>query len=191
VADGTANLFDMDDKPAGYFDGGTRDDNGYSPKTSRHLTRLRRRHAHVRRIDPHGNLGFARANNVGAAAAEGDTFVFLNSDTIVPPDWLGCSTSAIAGSSASHVPRVTRTAPGSWRCWRRTGRRWHASGRRAWWMRSRRALGVRTGDASMTSTWGTTWRACWRCEGRRQRQGNTGETVVGERRGPVGPARVR
>ncbi|MDD5317365.1 MAG: glycosyltransferase family 2 protein [Candidatus ainarchaeum sp.] len=34
------------------------------------------------------NVGFARANNVGAGAAQGDFLVFLNYDATVEPDWL-------------------------------------------------------------------------------------------------------
>jgi GT2 family glycosyltransferase len=34
------------------------------------------------------NYGFARANNIGARAAQGDFLVFLNYDTAVEPDWL-------------------------------------------------------------------------------------------------------
>lgn len=36
-------------------------------------------------IDAGGNLGFARANNLGIRATRGDAILLLNSDTIVPP----------------------------------------------------------------------------------------------------------
>lgn len=39
----------------------------------------------VRVLDAGGNLGFARANNLGAAASRGDLILLLNPDTIVPP----------------------------------------------------------------------------------------------------------
>jgi GT2 family glycosyltransferase len=39
----------------------------------------------VRVIDAGENLGFARANNLGAAEARGDVLVFLNPDTVVAP----------------------------------------------------------------------------------------------------------
>ncbi len=41
--------------------------------------------AGVRVIEAGGNLGFARANNVGIRASESDMVLLLNSDTIVPP----------------------------------------------------------------------------------------------------------
>jgi GT2 family glycosyltransferase len=44
-----------------------------------------RRWADVRVIETGGNLGFARANNVGILASTGANLLLLNSDTIVPP----------------------------------------------------------------------------------------------------------
>lgn len=44
-----------------------------------------RRWPDVRVIDAGGNLGFARANNVGIRASSGENLLLLNSDTIVPP----------------------------------------------------------------------------------------------------------
>jgi hypothetical protein len=35
------------------------------------------------------NFGFSTANNIGAEAARGEYLVFLNSDTVVTPGWLG------------------------------------------------------------------------------------------------------
>lgn len=42
----------------------------------------------VRCIANHENLGFARANNIGIAAAAGRCLLFLNPDTIVQPEFL-------------------------------------------------------------------------------------------------------
>ena len=46
---------------------------------------VRERFAGVRLIEAGGNLGFARANNLGIRATEGDLVLLLNSDTVVPP----------------------------------------------------------------------------------------------------------
>ncbi len=63
-------------------------DNGSSDGTPGYLRALA---AHDRRVRPilnPANEGFARACNVGAAAALGDVLVFLNNDTAVAPGWL-------------------------------------------------------------------------------------------------------
>lgn len=49
---------------------------------------VRERFPTVQVIDAGGNLGFARANNLGVRATPGDYVVFLNPDTIVPPGGL-------------------------------------------------------------------------------------------------------
>jgi hypothetical protein len=46
---------------------------------------VRARWPDVRVIDAGGNLGFARANNVGIAATHSDFVLLLNPDTVVPP----------------------------------------------------------------------------------------------------------
>src|SRR5262249_8225014 len=43
---------------------------------------------HIRPAFNESNRGFACANNQGMALAEGDVFVLLNNDTIVPRNWL-------------------------------------------------------------------------------------------------------
>jgi N-acetylglucosaminyl-diphospho-decaprenol L-rhamnosyltransferase len=45
-----------------------------------------RRWPDVRLIDAGGNLGYARANNIGIRASTGHTLLLLNSDTVVPPE---------------------------------------------------------------------------------------------------------
>jgi hypothetical protein len=52
----------------------------------------------VRVIDAGGNVGFARANNLGAAEARGEFLLLLNPDTEVPPGALP----TLAGVLASH-----------------------------------------------------------------------------------------
>jgi GT2 family glycosyltransferase len=49
---------------------------------------VRKHYPTVKVIVNHLNLGFAMANNIGAAQAKGDCLVFLNNDTIVTDDWL-------------------------------------------------------------------------------------------------------
>jgi hypothetical protein len=44
-----------------------------------------RRWPRVQVIQANGNLGFARANNIGIRASGGATLLLLNSDTVVPP----------------------------------------------------------------------------------------------------------
>jgi len=46
---------------------------------------IRERWPQVRTIDAGGNLGFARANNLGVAASTGDFVLLLNPDTVAPP----------------------------------------------------------------------------------------------------------
>jgi len=60
-------------------------DNG-NPEAVRHeLASLARRDGRVRLIGGHGNIGFARASNLGAAAAQGRYLFLLNPDTELMP----------------------------------------------------------------------------------------------------------
>lgn len=63
-------------------------DNGSTDGTPDYLQGLARDHKRVRVILNGDNLGFARACNLGLAAAHGRHLVLLNSDTVVTPDWL-------------------------------------------------------------------------------------------------------
>jgi GT2 family glycosyltransferase len=40
-------------------------------------------------FENHKNLGFSRANNIGAEKSTGEVLIFLNNDTEVQPGWLG------------------------------------------------------------------------------------------------------
>lgn len=52
----------------------------------------------VRVIDAGGNVGFSRANNLGAAATESEFLLLLNPDTVVPPG----AVAALVRGLASH-----------------------------------------------------------------------------------------
>lgn len=57
-------------------------DNGSTDDT---VDTLRRRWTSVRVVEADGNLGFARANNLGIRQTSGELVLLLNGDTIVPP----------------------------------------------------------------------------------------------------------
>ncbi len=63
-------------------------DNGSTDGTPDFLQGLARDHRRVRVILNGDNSGFARACNLGLAAAHGRHLVLMGSDTIVTPDWL-------------------------------------------------------------------------------------------------------
>jgi N-acetylglucosaminyl-diphospho-decaprenol L-rhamnosyltransferase len=60
-------------------------DNGSSLADAAWLRELARRESRVRLLQGLGNIGFARAANLGAAAAKGDELVFLNPDAFLTP----------------------------------------------------------------------------------------------------------
>ncbi len=63
-------------------------DNGSRDGSIGYLRLLTSRCSHVRVIENARNRGFAAAVNQGLAAARGNVFVILNSDTVVPDGWL-------------------------------------------------------------------------------------------------------
>ena len=64
-------------------------DNASTDGTPEYLRTLAAQNPQVRAIFNTENLGFAKANNQGLAAATGEFLILLNNDTIVPPGWLG------------------------------------------------------------------------------------------------------
>ncbi|MDQ1445958.1 MAG: hypothetical protein QOI20_2422, partial [Acidimicrobiaceae bacterium] len=63
-------------------------DNGSTDETPQLLDALHRLDGRVRVVSLNRNMGFAKGNNAGIAAARGETVVLLNNDTIVTPGWL-------------------------------------------------------------------------------------------------------
>jgi GT2 family glycosyltransferase len=62
-------------------------DNGSPPNDAAWLKRLAETEPRVKLLSGHGNVGFARACNMGAAAATGRKLLFLNPDAFLQP---GC-----------------------------------------------------------------------------------------------------
>jgi len=58
-------------------------DNGNTADARQRLSQLVMKHDHVRLLQGHGNIGFARACNYGARLARGEYFLFLNPDALV------------------------------------------------------------------------------------------------------------
>lgn len=62
-------------------------DNGSSEKVSARLRDLKDEHEHVLLVQGHGNIGFAKAGNLGAHLASQPWLIFLNPDALLQP---GC-----------------------------------------------------------------------------------------------------
>jgi len=58
-------------------------DNGNDVQTRRKLSEWQSRYRRLRLIQGHGNIGFSKANNLGAEFALGDYLLFLNPDAIM------------------------------------------------------------------------------------------------------------
>jgi GT2 family glycosyltransferase len=82
-------------------------DNGSRDGSRSYLRTLERRFANVRVLLNGANDGFPAACNQALAAARGDVFVLLNSDTIVPPGWLGRLVDAASDPSVGLAGPVT------------------------------------------------------------------------------------
>jgi len=63
-------------------------DNNSADGTRVYLKNLASEHTNLQVILNTNNEGFARGNNQGAAAAEGEYLVFLNNDVVVTRGWL-------------------------------------------------------------------------------------------------------
>jgi polysaccharide pyruvyl transferase CsaB len=63
-------------------------DNNSVDGTPAFLREFKQKQPDIKLILNETNYGFAKANNQGLAAAEGEYLVLLNNDTVVPPGWL-------------------------------------------------------------------------------------------------------
>ena len=63
-------------------------DNGSNPQEAERLRALAR-DDRVKLVTGHGNIGFAKGANLGAATAKGDLLVFLNPDAFLQPGCIG------------------------------------------------------------------------------------------------------
>jgi N-acetylglucosaminyl-diphospho-decaprenol L-rhamnosyltransferase len=78
-------------------------DNGSPPEVAQALRELGRCDPRVQLLQGHGNVGFARGANLGAAAARGNALVFLNPDAFLQP---GCIGSLLQASRRQPSPCV-------------------------------------------------------------------------------------
>ncbi|MBN8530363.1 MAG: glycosyltransferase [Alphaproteobacteria bacterium] len=60
-------------------------DNGNAWETVQTLRKMSEDDPRIKLITGHGNVGFARANNMGAKEASGEYLLFLNPDCLLPP----------------------------------------------------------------------------------------------------------
>ena len=75
-------------------------DNGSTPAEAERLRALDGHGGRVRLLTGHGNVGFAKGANLGAAKAKGDLLVFLNPDAFLQD---GCI-AALAGQRNARQP---------------------------------------------------------------------------------------
>jgi len=61
-------------------------DNGNPPEASDKLRTLALQDARLHLFNGQGNVGFSKGCNMGAHAAQGETLLFLNPDSVLPPD---------------------------------------------------------------------------------------------------------
>lgn len=82
-------------------------DNASTDGTPAYLTDLAAREPRLKVSLQRENLGFARANNLAASLASGRVLVFLNNDTIVPPECLSRLVAHLDDPSVGLVGPVT------------------------------------------------------------------------------------
>jgi GT2 family glycosyltransferase/glycosyltransferase involved in cell wall biosynthesis len=85
-------------------------DNASQDETPAYLEAFAREHPNCKVILNDKNEGFARGNNIGAAAATGEYLVFLNNDTIVTLGWLEGLIRYLADPQVGIVGPVTNSA---------------------------------------------------------------------------------
>jgi len=78
-------------------------DNGSSDKDAQWLRDLNETYEHVLLVQGHGNIGFAKAANLGAHLAHQPWLVFLNPDAMMRP---GCVTELVAAAREGASPCV-------------------------------------------------------------------------------------
>ncbi|HYG64225.1 MAG TPA: glycosyltransferase family A protein, partial [Thermoanaerobaculia bacterium] len=71
-------------------------DNGSTDGSREVVERFRARLPELRLVDASDRRGQAHARNVGAAAATGDAFLFVDADDAVAPGWLGAMGRALS-----------------------------------------------------------------------------------------------
>ncbi len=67
-------------------------DNGSDPQA---LSSLKKKFPQIKLLSPRTNPGFGKANNLGAKSARGKYLLFLNPDTLVPPDTISTVLTAV------------------------------------------------------------------------------------------------
>jgi GT2 family glycosyltransferase len=78
-------------------------DNGSEPLEAERLRALAQRDDRLVLLSGHGNIGFARGANLGAARARGDLLVFLNPDAFLQP---GCIAELVREIADRPVPCI-------------------------------------------------------------------------------------
>lgn len=88
---------------------------------------VRERHPDVRLLETGGNLGFARASNLGAAGASGRLLLLLNPDTVCPPSALTrlCACFDRLPDAAAVGPDLTDATGRGTECWGDFPAIWH------------------------------------------------------------------
>ena len=86
-------------------------DNASTDDTDCYLRELSARDPRVLHIRNETNLGFSRANNVGAQIATGRYVLFLNNDTIVQPGWLEAMAAIAQGDPRVGVIGIKQLFP--------------------------------------------------------------------------------